>query len=149
MVYMSRSATCGTIGSVLLSRLRAWGLSPAEGSSHVGGGLRTTPMYLHGWRKARWNRAEIEEFCAAWNVPCSGGGEDGGLLQVVLTLLSPFFFYKAIYRSMEGMAICHHLFYFICFYSFFLFYFSVSGVGNYCSLSPETVFLNNVHWGES
>lgn len=83
------------------------------------------------------------EFCVAWNVPCSGfmGGEDGGLLPVVLTLLFPSFFYKASYRSMEGMAICHHLFYCIFVVSFFLYtffiYSSVSGVGNYCSFSPE------------
>lgn len=53
-----------------------------------------------------------------------------------------FFFYKASNRSMEGMAICHHLLLFI-----FIFDSSVSGVGNYCSFSHELVFLNTVHWG--
>lgn len=126
---MPRSATCGTIGSVLLSRLRAWGVRTAEGSSHVGRGLRTTPMYLHGWRKARWDRAEIEEFlCSLECAVFRGftGGDDGGVLQVILTLLSLFSFTKQVteaWKAWPFAIISFILFLYIIFFSCILFWF--------------------------
>lgn len=147
MVYMSRSATCDTIGSVLLSRLGAWGLT-AERSSHVGRGLRTNP-YVAAWLeestlKQSRNRPVQPGMC---HVQVFMGGEDGGQSQVVLTLLSHFT--KQVTEAWKAL-----LFAIIC---FILFIFTlcliytfppVSGVGNYCCLSPEWVLLNAAEYGE-
>lgn len=53
-------------------------------------------------------------------------------------------FFKASYRRMEGMAVCHNLFYFDSLYPFFSSvpsYLSVTGVGN-CTLTLEPVSLH-------
>lgn len=135
---MSRSATRGPIGSVLLSRLKAWGLSTADGSSHVGRGLRTTPMYLHGWKKARWNRAEIEEFCAAWNVSCSGvHGWWGWRTVASHTDPSIPLFTKQVTEAWKAwlFAIISFIWFLFTFYSYLC-----MGVGNQCSFQPSCSF---------
>lgn len=143
MIFMPRSSTCGTIGAVLLS-CPASGHEASALQRNVVSRLRTSPMYMHGCREARWDRAETEEFCAAWNAPCSRAlmsGENGEVLNWRFCPL--FFFNITSYRSMEGMVACHHLFPCASFLIFFLI-FCIRG--RHLSPAPGLNVNTTLHW---